>query len=145
MNFGSSTPGVTSWAIAPTQAPVLSSVPMQVFVWSPIRAPTLLEPVSMAVRPSKTTARGRNRSASRCWSSGAEVDPLPHVGVAEEAVMVLVRVALEDRLFDFAADAAERADGVALAALGPQQDRLLADVAGAFDAGEGVDFGAWSM
>ena len=41
MKFGSSTPGVASWAIAPTYAPVFKSVPMQVFTWSPTRAPAL--------------------------------------------------------------------------------------------------------
>ena len=55
MNFGSSMPGMASWAIAPTYAPVFKSVPMHVFTWSPIRAPTLFEPVSIAVRPSRTT------------------------------------------------------------------------------------------
>ena len=56
--------------------------------------------------------------------------------------MVLVTVTLDDRLFDLAADAAYRADRIAFAALGAQQRRLLADVAGAFDAGEGVYFDA---
>ena len=72
---------------------------------------------------------------------GPQVDPLAQVGVAQEAVVVLVRVALEDRLLDLAADAADRADRVPLAALGPQEDRLPADVARAFDPREGVDLG----
>ena len=48
-------------------------------------------------------------------------------------------MALDDRLFHLAADAAHRADRVAFAALGAQQDRLAADVARPFDAGEGMD------
>ena len=39
-----------------------------------------------------------------------------------------------------AAQAAHRADGISLAALATQEDRLLADVAGAFDPREGMDF-----
>ena len=50
---------------------------------------------------------------------------------------------MDDRLLDLAADAAHGSDRVSLAALGPQQDRLLADVARTFDAGEGMDFGAF--
>ena len=56
--LGSSTPGVANWAIAPTQAPVFSNVPMLVFVWSPITAPTLVEPVSIGVWPSRMTDTG---------------------------------------------------------------------------------------
>ena len=71
---------------------------------------------------------------------GPEVDPLSYVGVAEESVVILVGIALDDRLFHLAADAAHGADGIAFAALGAQQDRLAADVTGPFDAGEGMDF-----
>ena len=123
---------------------MFNSVPIEVFVWSPISEPTLVEPVLMGVLAVEDhrdagvvvlqVAVGRQR---------AEVDPLAHVGVAQEAVVVLVGVAVDDRLLDLAAHAAHRADRVALAALRAQQDRLLADVARPFDAGEGMDLDAF--
>ena len=45
---------------------------------------------------------------------------------------------MNDRLFDFAADAAVGADRIALAALGAQQPRFLADETRPFDAREGM-------
>src|SRR5690606_876511 len=41
----------------------------------------------------------------------AEVDPAAHVGVAEEAVVRLVRVPEDDALLDFAVDLADGPDG----------------------------------
>ena len=45
--------------------------------------------------------------------AGAEVDPLADVGVAQEAVVGLVGVAVQDAGLDLAADAAVRADAAA--------------------------------
>ena len=47
-----------------------------------------------------------------------QVDPLADIRVAEEALVVLVRVAVDDRRLDLAADPADRSDGGAAADVG---------------------------
>ena len=70
----------------------------------------------------------------------AQVDPLADVGVAEEPLVVLVRVAVDDARLDLATDPAVRADGGPPPDVGPEQLGFSADVAAAV-AGSGFDSG----
>ena len=65
-----------------------------------------------------------------------EVHPLADVGVAEEPLVVLVRVAVDDRRLDLAADPAVGAERHAAAEVGPEELGVAADVAGPLDPGE---------
>ena len=66
----------------------------------------------------------------------AEIDPRADVAVSEKAVVVLVDVAVQNRCFDFAPHAADRADRRPVANVGAKQLRFAADVARAFEPGE---------
>ena len=62
-----------------------------------------------------------------------QVDPLADVGVAQEPLVVLVDVAVDDRRLDLAADPAARAQRAAAAQVGAEELRVAADVAGPLD------------
>ena len=102
--FGSSPPLGSRLQKTPAVVPVFSSVPRPVLVWSPRKQPTFVRPVS-----TRRAAHGHRHLAVvvaqvAVVRAGAEVDPFADVGVAEEAVVILVRVALHDARLDLAAD-----------------------------------------
>src|SRR5205085_9837930 len=64
--------------------------------------------------------------------AGAEVHPLPEVGVTKEPVVVLVRVPLKDTCLDLAADAAVRPEGCAATDFRAKDLRVRSDAARPF-------------
>src|SRR5438105_4665207 len=68
--------------------------------------------------------------------SGPDIDPLAQVAMAQEALVILVREAMNDARFDLPANPAERADRRAAPHLRSQHLRARADVAGPFQPGE---------
>ena len=68
-----------------------------------------------------------------------QVDPLADVGVAQEPLVILVRVAVNDRRLDLAADPAVRADRHPASEIGPEELGLTADRARPLDPRERLD------
>ncbi len=64
---------------------------------------------------------------------GAEVDPFTNVRVAEETVVVLIRVAVDDGFFHFASHATDGADAATLADLSTDNLAVSANEAGTLD------------
>ena len=72
-------------------------------------------------------------------SDRAEIHPFADIRMAQEAFVVFVRVAVDDRFLDLAADPAIGADRHAAAEVGAKELGILADEARPFDPRERLD------
>ena len=94
--LGKSGPAGKTLHITPIAVPVLSMLPRPVRVWSPMKQPTFAWPVANGVAAERDEHLAVVVAQVAVRGDRPEVDPLADVGVAQEALVVLVRVAVDD-------------------------------------------------